>query len=195
VQGLRDCRRLIGASVFSDAGQGPLDQVGSPALADRLRRGHVAVGTCRAIRIPLTLGWRRPTILLPTDWRRWGPAKLDAALAHELAHVERRDALFMLIGAVNLCVYWFHPLAWLLPRRLSALAERACDDRAMTLTGQRTQYARHLLEFAASMVDRRSRVSLVELSLADGGDLRTRITAILDRRRPLAPLLNRRGVA
>ncbi len=55
--------------------------------------------------------------------------------------------------------------------RLAALAERACDDLAMTWTGQRAQYARYLLEFARSMAEGRGRGVLAGLSMADGGDL------------------------
>ena len=73
------------------------------------------------------------------------------------AHVERRDTLFAVLGAVNLCLYWFHPLAWLVPKRLAALSEHACDDRAIGLTGAPIPYARHLLEFAAMLVDHRHR--------------------------------------
>ena len=134
-----------------------------------------------------------PTILLPEGFASWSPSKREAVLAHELAHVERRDALFVALGAINQCLYWFHPLAWLVPKRLAALAERACDERAVALTGEPIRYARHLLEFAAAMVDRRDRVVLGGLSMADGGDLGTRMEAILDRNRAGSAPLSRQG--
>ena len=114
-------------------------------------------------------------------------------LAHELAHVERRNALFVALGAVNQCLYWFHPLAWLVPKRLALLSERACDDRAIALTGEPIRYARHLLEFAATMGDRRGRVALGVLSMADGSDLGIRVEAILDGNRANSTPLTRRG--
>jgi hypothetical protein len=193
--GFASCRRMIRSSEFSDQPEFAPDDLGSSALRERLRRGRVVVGTSRATRVPLTAGWLRPSILLPDGWRTWSAAKRDAALAHELAHVERRDTLLTMVAAVNLCIYWFHPLAWLLRRRLASLAERACDDLVITWTGQRTQYARHLLEFARSMAADRGRVVLGGLSMADGGDLRSRIGAILDRHRPVGRPLGRRQVA
>ena len=105
--------------------------------------------------------------------------------------IERRDSLFVALAALNQCFYWFHPLAWLVPKRLAALSERACDDRAIALTGAPISYARHLLEFAASMVNHRGRVTLGVLSMADGGDLGTRMEAILDRNRAISPPLTR----
>ncbi len=189
------CRTMIRSSEIRDGTGLPLEGSCSEELRERLRRGRVAVGTTPSTSVPLTVGWLRSRILLPEGWRAWGPAKLDAALAHELAHVERRDTLLTLLGAVNLCVYWFHPLAWLLRRRLASLAEHACDDLAITWTGQRAQYARHLLEFARSMAGDRARLAPGGLSMADGGDLRTRIGAILDRHRPVARPLGRRQFA
>ncbi len=174
------CRRTIAASDFGDGSE----ITAAAVLAERIRRARVVVGTCPATRVPLAVGWLRPRILLPDGWREWEPAKRDAALAHELAHVERRDTLLTLIGALNLCVYWFHPLAWLLRHRLASLAEHACDDLAIAWTGRRTQYARHLLDFARTLAGDRARLAAVALSMADGGDLRSRIGAILDRDRP-----------
>jgi beta-lactamase regulating signal transducer with metallopeptidase domain len=184
-------RRTIAASQFSNGA----DITDSPILADRIRRAWVVVGTCPTTRVPLAVGWLHPRILLPDGWQQWDPAKRDAALAHELAHVERRDTLLTLIGALNLCVYWFHPLAWLLRHRLASLAEHACDDLAIAWTGRRTQYARHLLEFAKTIAGDRDRLAATALSMADGGDLRSRIGAILDRDRPAARPLGWQHVA
>ena len=182
------CHRMIRSSNLPGL---PVEHVCSPELQDRLHRVAVILGTSPATAVPLTVGWLRPRILLPDGWRAWSTAKRDAALAHELAHVERRDTLITLVGAINLCVYWFHPLAWLLRRRLASLAEHACDDLAITWTGQRRQYARHLLEFARSMAGHRALLGTGGLSMADGGDLRSRIGAILDQHRPAARPLGR----
>lgn len=188
------CRRMVAACGPRDR-SGTEDVPESSPLAGRIRRAGVVVQTCRATQVPLTVGWLRRRILLPEGWRDWDPARLDAALAHELAHVERRDTLITLIGAINLCVYWFHPLAWLLRRRLASLAEHACDDLAVAWTGQRAEYARHLLDFARSLAGEGARLAgTPALSMADGGDLRSRIGAILDRDRRASRPLGRREV-
>jgi beta-lactamase regulating signal transducer with metallopeptidase domain len=189
--GLAGCRRIVRGSRALAPEQ--LVVGCSPPIARALIRHRVLVRICPHVRVPLTLGWLRPTILLPEGSATWDASKREAVLAHELAHVERRDALLVALGAINQCLYWFHPLAWLVPKRLAALSERACDERAIALTGQPIRYARHLLEFAAAMVDRRDRVALGVLSMADGGDLGTRMEAILNRKRAGSAPLTRRG--
>jgi len=74
------------------------------------------------IAVPLTVGWLRPKILLPLKWRELDREKLDAVLAHEGAHVRRRDGLVAALAGINRCIFWFHPLAWWLERRLRFLA-------------------------------------------------------------------------
>ena len=72
-------------------------------------------------------------------------------LAHELAHARRRDPLIALIVAVNKCLFWFHPLAWWLERRLPVLAEHAADDAALAVSFDTQAYARLLLDAAARL--------------------------------------------
>jgi beta-lactamase regulating signal transducer with metallopeptidase domain len=179
--GLVGCRRLVRGGRTLE----PVHLLSgcSAARGAVLRRHRLLVLVCPAVRTPVTVGCLRSRILLPRDWSDWSDSKREAALAHELAHVERRDALFAALAALNRCLYWFHPLAWLLPRRLARHSEQACDDRAITLTGAPIPYARHLLEFAGSMVGQRRRVMLGVLSMSDGSDLRARIEAVLDRSR------------
>ena len=90
-----------------------------------LQRNGVVVGSSAALRVPMTLGWIRPRILLPECSQLWRSTGLEAVLAHELTHIQRRDYLFTLDGALNQCIYWFHPLALFLPRTLAALSEHA----------------------------------------------------------------------
>ena len=45
----------------------------------------VEVRELAGLSTPATIGWRRPLLLLPADWRDWSPDELRAVLAHELA--------------------------------------------------------------------------------------------------------------
>ncbi len=148
-----------------------------------------------AVRVPLCLGWRRPTILLPPSWHDWPEAKRRSVLAHELQHVRRGDALSQLLGLVNRCLYWFHPLAWSLPRRLALLAEEACDGAALEHSDSRQHYARCLLEVAGDLGGKRRRLALTGLAMAGSADsLRQRIRSVLDPRRSSVGALRRRTV-
>src|SRR6185437_12980606 len=55
----------------------------------------------KMLSVPATLGVLHPVILLPTDWREWDEAKLDAILAHEVSHVARRDALTQRLSLIH----------------------------------------------------------------------------------------------
>jgi TonB family protein len=102
-------------------------------------------------RVPVTVGLVRARIILPTDWREWPAEKMAAVLAHESAHVRRRDPLVAFLSAANKCVFWFHPLAWWLERRLAVLAEHAADDAGLEASPDAQSYARVVVEVAASI--------------------------------------------
>ena len=65
--------------------------------------------------------------------RRWSPEKVLAILAHELAHIQRRDPLVSVVAHLN-CLFWFHPLRRD-PARHGARRERA--RRPAVVAGRR----------------------------------------------------------
>lgn len=93
------------------------------------REGRLTSDACAA---PVTVGWLNPTVILPERWPRWQQAQLNAVLAHEDEHARRRDPLVQWLALLNRAVFWFHPLAWWLERRLSTLAEEACDAAVLS---------------------------------------------------------------
>ncbi len=147
------------------------------------------------VRVPLTVGIVRPRILLPTDWPSWNADMLTSVLRHEQTHIERKDLLVALLAEINHCLYWFHPLAWLLRKRLAMLAELSCDDSVISATGDRTGYARHLLDVAGRMSGVTTRVAPLGVSMARTAQVESRIDAILDAKRPLARQLGKRKAA
>ncbi|HEV3041819.1 MAG TPA: M56 family metallopeptidase [Candidatus Angelobacter sp.] len=147
--------------------------------------GEVQLEESHRVRVPLTIGLQRMRVIFPAEWRAWPPEKLEAVLAHELAHARRRDPLISVIAAVNKCVFWFHPLAWWLERRLASLAEHAADDSALASSQDAQSYARTLLEIASSLQQNRRLIwrSLGANEAAMSGPLITqRIRRILDQK-------------
>jgi beta-lactamase regulating signal transducer with metallopeptidase domain len=101
--------------------------------------------------VPMTWGWHRPTILLPTAAMEWEPERVRVALLHEMAHIARGDWAAQMLSHVVCALYWFHPLVWLAASRLRAESERAADDRVLLAGIPAADYARHLLEIAQSL--------------------------------------------
>jgi bla regulator protein blaR1 len=102
-----------------------------------------------SVRIPVTVGFFRPVIILPGDWRRWDNWKLDAVLTHELAHVRRRDWAIAMLAAMNTVAFWYNPLSWWLERRIAGLCEEASDEATLAALADPVRYSEVLLQFAA----------------------------------------------
>ena len=77
---------------------------------------------------PFILGIVRPRIYLPSAMDEVGR---ENVLAHERAHLARRDHWWKPLGFVLLAVYWFHPLLWLAYVLLCRDIELACDERVI----------------------------------------------------------------
>jgi WD40 repeat protein len=119
----------------------------------------VALGWSRHIRVPMTVGWRWPVVLLPQPWMKTdNPNHCDAVLLHELAHIQRADYLWQLLLRLVQVVYWVHPLTWLLEPLVRSLRERACDDLCVYWMQNPQDYRRALLEVALALKQRRERV-------------------------------------
>jgi uncharacterized protein (TIGR03435 family) len=165
-------------------------------LVRRLIAGSTPLGRFREsdrIAVPLTVGSFRPQILLPIDWREWHRAKLDAVLAHESAHSMRHDGLIAAIARMNRCLFWFHPLAWWLERRLALLAELACDEACVAELGDREAYARLLVEIAQVVDASCGRLRGHALTMAAGSHIGKRIESILREERAFSRGLTRAG--
>lgn len=146
-----------------------------------------------AVRVPVTLGGINSCIVLPVDWAEWGDELLHSVLAHEQAHLDRRDHLVLWTAEINRCLYWFHPLAWFLRRHLARLAEQCCDDTVVESLGNRALYSKHLLEIAWRLTASPQRVAPLGITMARTSAVEFRIDAILDASRPLARRIGRRG--
>jgi beta-lactamase regulating signal transducer with metallopeptidase domain len=134
--------------------------------------------TSARIAAPFTFGLLKPRILLPEGWDGWSATRLAVVLDHERAHVLRRDPLVQWLALLNRAVFWFHPLAWWLERRLAALAEDACDATVLARGYNPTDYSQQLLELARA-ASRRPLPHLVGMPMS-GSALPERIAKILD---------------
>ena len=81
---------------------------------------------------PLVAGVLRPRIVLPATFlRQADPETLGFVLAHEAAHVARRDHwLLALVQLATIAAWPVLPL-WLAARQIRTLCELACDERVL----------------------------------------------------------------
>jgi TonB family protein len=107
------------------------------------------LATSAEIAGPITLGIRRPVLLLPSalDTHLLGE-DLDAVLAHEFAHMRRRDFAKNLAYEVLSLPIAFHPLLWITRSRMAETRELVCDAMAAEVVAGRQRYARSLLRLA-----------------------------------------------
>ena len=107
------------------------------ALASYLRlRRRVSVSLpiqdniylCDAISSPFILGVVKPHIYLPSGLDE---VQRQNVLAHEQAHLARRDHWWKPLGFALLAVYWFNPVLWLAYALLCRDIELACDERVI----------------------------------------------------------------
>ena len=120
------------------------------ALLDRFRFSRdPRICMSNSHRAPLTFGVFRPTVLLP-EYLPVGDAQFQLILAHELAHIRRKDCLRKLLLTVCLCLYWWNPLVWLMVWLANRDMELACDEAVLRALGPdcKKAYALTLLDMA-----------------------------------------------
>ena len=81
---------------------------------------------------PLVLGLVRPVIVLPTGL---SDSEKRLALAHEEAHLARRDPWLALVPLAARVIFWFLPTGYLVEKALATAREEACDALARQSTG------------------------------------------------------------
>jgi len=145
--------------------------------ASAIRSGVVLVHgrwTHPACVTPMTIGIFSPVVILPSDWPGWSEAELSAVLAHEEEHVRRRDPLVAGLALVNRAVFWFHPLAWWLQRKISGLSEQACDALVISRGHDIDVYSDCLLRFARRIAHAGGRIAATAMAMPGEG-LRERL--------------------
>ncbi len=141
----------------------------------RLRRPlRVVVSTSRLE--PGVLGLISPVLIWPSRLEeRLSIEQIRAILAHEVAHVRRRDNV---AAAVHLCAqaaFWFHPVVWWIGARLVNERERACDEAVLDAGSERQSYAESILTTCRLLAES----PLACVSGVTGADLKKRIEHIM----------------
>lgn len=145
------------------------------------------VATTKARIVPLVwwTPWaRRPRIVLPeTMTRELAVEDLRWVLAHELAHVRRRDYVVRWFEWLGCVAVWWNPIYWLARRNLRLSEELCCD--ALVLERLRPvprSYADSLLSAIEHLAASCARPPALASALSSGGQLEWRLRSIVEGR-------------
>jgi beta-lactamase regulating signal transducer with metallopeptidase domain len=160
-----------------------LQEILGPA-ADR-----VTLSCSRTLRVPVAFARE---ICVPVRALRELPDdEFRALLAHEAAHVVRRDAVWLMIAAAVRALGWWQPLNLVAAARLRLAMELSCDERAAAEPRERAALARCLIKVAEWNV--RDDGAVLATMASRGSALRRRLESLLDdaprRRRAVGPWL------
>ncbi len=99
---------------------------------------------CDYINSPFILGILQPRIYIPSSLSE---KETECVVAHERAHIGRRDHWWKPIGYAVLAVYWFNPVIWIAYILLCRDIELACDERVISKmsTDDKKEYTAVLL--------------------------------------------------
>jgi biotin carboxyl carrier protein len=96
--------------------------------------------------VPFVFGIWQPQIVFPAVVLTMKhSAALRLMLAHEMAHVKRRDLFWSWLLSVTETLFFFHPLVWLARRESRLVQEMACDDLALRATSAQPADFGHML--------------------------------------------------
>lgn len=127
---------------------------------------------------PIAL-WRREIVVPERAVTELSPVAMRSVLAHELAHLIRRDPHWLVLAAVIEAVCFFQPLNRIARRGMQESAELLCDDWAIAHTGDGVVFAKSLAEVATW--ENANRSSLLLAGMISGeGPLVARVRRALD---------------
>jgi TonB family protein len=118
----------------------------------RFEMNDVSIAASSRVFSPVTMGLRRKLLLLPVTMVDVLPeSDLHTVIAHEFAHMQRKDFTKNLLYELLSLPVTYHPLLWLTRAHIMESREIVCDQMAAAMTG-RNEYARSLLRLASLMV-------------------------------------------
>lgn len=127
---------------------------------------------------PFVFGLIRPRIYLPFGMPE---QELAHVIAHERAHIRRRDHWIKPLGFLLLSLYWFNPLLWVAYVLLCRDIELACDERVIRKLNEeeRADYSEALLACSVS----RRMISACPLAFGEVG-VKARVKNVLHYKKP-----------
>ncbi len=127
---------------------------------------------------PYVLGLVKPKIYLPFNING---QDMEHVIAHEQAHIQRKDYLWKPLGFMILTLHWFNPLVWLGYVMLCRDIELACDEKVVKEFNneQRADYSQALLTCSVN----RRMIAACPLAFGEIG-VKNRVKTVLNYKKP-----------
>ena len=127
---------------------------------------------------PFVLGIIKPKIYLPFNMNE---KDMEHVVAHEMAHIRRKDHLWKPLGFLLLTLHWFNPLMWLGYVLLCRDIELACDEKVIKELDHeaRADYSEALLTCSVN----RRMIAACPLAFGEVG-VKDRVKSVLNYKKP-----------
>jgi TonB family protein len=153
---------------------------------------QASVATSSRIFGPVTIGFTRKLVLLPAAMISTLPqAEIQAAIAHEFAHMRRNDFLKNLFYELFSLPVAFHPLFRLTRERIMESREMVCDQMASHVAdqaGEPHQYARSLLRLASLLVEGMPTRTPQAIGIFDATTFERRVMRLTEKQPEVSPV-------
>lgn len=133
---------------------------------------------CDQVRSPFILGIINPRIFLSSALSN---EEIEYVMAHEKAHIKRKDHLWKPFAYLLLCIYWFNPLCWVAYILLCKDIELACDEKVIRDMSfiDKKEYSRVLLSCATQ----RNWIMVCPVAFGEVG-VKERVKKVLNYKKP-----------
>lgn len=171
---LRLKRRMADAVIYN----GGLCVDGCKEDASEKRRKKCAIYQSEKVTSPFVLGFFKPRIYVPFQMTE---KDMECVIAHEKAHIARKDHWIKPIAFILLSFYWFNPLVWVAYILLCRDIELACDEKVIKEMGEnhKKAYSEALLKCSAPG----RMISACPLAFGEVG-VKKRIVNVLNYKKP-----------
>lgn len=109
-----------------------------------IRGGRISIYLDNKDLAAFTIGIIRPVIVLPAKLES---DRLEVVLLHEMYHIKRKDTFFKFLISTVICIHWFNPVVYLLPKLYNDICEMCCDSIVVRNIGETKKriYAEEIL--------------------------------------------------
>jgi TonB family protein len=155
--------------------------------------GPVVMASSKEIFAPVTMGVVHRRVMLPAGMVTRMPQRdLETVIAHEFAHVRRKDFLKNLAYEIAALPLSYHPCLWVARQFMTETREMVCDEMAAGISGSET-YAQSLLRLAALLLQGRPVRVPHAIGVFDANTLERRLMKLTVKKRQMSRV--RAGVA